>query len=159
MCINWSSHFSFPSVLRRPSWPHFLRPGESAGWHPFLPISCSAFVLLGPGPLLSSGGFPESGTWLPWHLLFRFLIYFSFLLTYNSYAIKPSILKCGNEWFFVFSQCCTTTASIKFQNIFIAPKENSIPIKQSVSINSSSNPWKPPVCFLLLDLTYSGYFI
>lgn len=115
-------------------------------------------MLLGPGPLLSSGGFPESGTWLPWHLLFRFLFYFSFLLTYNSYAIKPSILKCGNEWFFVFSQCCTTT--LPNSRTFSSPqKEVLYPLAVTPQPPLPSASGKHRSTFCLCGFAYSGYFI
>ena len=49
-------------------------------------------------------------------------------MRWNWLDIKLTILKYSYKWHWVYSQCCGTT-SVKFQNIFITPRETPFPIK------------------------------
>lgn len=64
------------------------------------------------------------------------------------YIHKIYPLTCTLERFLVCSQCCATITTIQFQNIFITPQGNSVPIRQSLPISPVLSPLKPPVCFL-----------
>ena len=56
------------------------------------------------------------------HCLYCFGFYLSpFLLDYNSYTMKFTLLKFIVQWFLVYWQSCATFTAISFQNIFITP--------------------------------------
>lgn len=60
-----------------------------------------------------------------------------------------AILKYTIQWHLVNLQYCTTTTSIKFQNILLCPKKP-ILIKQSLLIPPFRNPWEQLISFLSL---------
>lgn len=63
-------------------------------------------------------------------------------MRWNSQSITLSILKCTTQWHLVYLQCCATITFIQLQNIFITTREDPIPIKQSLSIPSSTESLK-----------------
>ena len=72
------------------------------------------------------------------------------LLRQNSYHIKLTFLKYTIQRHLVHLQCYSSTISIQFKNISSPPKENPIPIKQSLSTLPSPTPQLSLFCFLSL---------
>lgn len=62
------------------------------------------------------------------------------------------ILKCTVQGHLAHSQCCETTRAIQLQTIFIIPKGNTEPIKQSLLCSPPPSSWQPLICFVSMDL-------
>lgn len=62
---------------------------------------------------------------LPMFPFFAFVsVFITTLLSYNSHTMHSTYLKCTTRWFLVYAIIATN----KFQNIFVSPKRNLIPM-------------------------------
>ena len=67
------------------------------------------------------------------------------------------MFKCTVQQLLVPSQCCTTTTAILLhQNIFTNPKENPVPVKQSLPMTPSQPLGTPHMLSVSMDLPILG---
>lgn len=121
MRVTWQMVSPFLSALRLEtsgSLPYYLHKTGQFSW----------------GASQTSPLFPSIPTSLPWPGPTEAFC-FCFLLRWNSHNIKFVIFKCIVQWHSVHAQCCTTTTSIQFQNIFTIPEGKPVHI---MSPHSSS---------------------
>lgn len=79
-----------------------------------------------------------------------------FKMRYNSYTLKFTILKHETQWILILSQSCAAIITIKFQNIFITPKNPHTPYQSLLSL-----PSPKPLIYLvsiLYKIVYSRDF-
>lgn len=74
--------------------------------------------------------------------------------------VKLTILMCTAQWHSVHSQSCAITASFKFQNIFVAPRENLVPFySHSLSLLPQPALATHQSVLHLYEFACSGHFI
>ena len=115
--------------------------GEEAAWPPCLPLAQQrgqgSTALRGclPQPPNGCGYLPRLGN-LPCFVF----VAASTVVKVDIKFTTQTILKYTVQWHLVHSQCCATITTMQLENIFIIPKGNPVPSKQSLLISPCCPP-------------------